>query len=127
MAEINDNQCLNAQEVEYAIAMGLKGECESVTIRFQNRKIKILEVVKTQDTKRKLIDIIRENDYQEVVIKTTKQGKIVNIKSTRKIRLDNNTPSVKGALQADETTAYQRGCNTPQSCNAHQRKDQAHY
>lgn len=63
------------------------GEYESITIHFKNKKMKALEMVKTQEVKRKIVDILSENDYQDIIIKSH-QGVVTTIKNTIKMILD---------------------------------------
>lgn len=63
------------------------GDYDSITIHFKNKKMKSLELVKTQDAKRKIVDILSESDYQDIVIKSH-QGMVTTIKNTIKMMLD---------------------------------------
>lgn len=105
----NNNKQSPDHAVQRAIKMGLDGLCESVTIHFKNRKMKTLEMVKVQNVKRRITDILSESKYQDVMVKTS-GGKVAVVKNIIKIRLDENSPSTKGTLQADSVTDEQNNC-----------------
>ena len=48
------------------------GNYESITIRFKDRKIKVLEMKKAIDVRKKIVDILNENSYQDITIKVHK-------------------------------------------------------
>ncbi|UII32829.1 hypothetical protein LVD17_03150 [Fulvivirga ulvae] len=106
MTTNNNNERFHDLALQKAIKMGLDGLCESVTIRFKNRKMNTLEMVKVHDVKRKITDIVNESKYQDIMVKTS-NGKVAVIKSTVKIKLAENSPSIKGTLQADSITVKQ--------------------
>ena len=60
---------------------------DSITIHFKDKKIKNLELKKTQDTKKKIVDVLTEGAYQDIVIKSHK-GMVTHIQNTVKVMLD---------------------------------------
>jgi len=63
------------------------GDYDSITIHFKDKKMKSLELKKTQDTKRRVVDILTDGAYQEIVLKSHK-GMVTNIQNTLKVYLD---------------------------------------
>lgn len=63
------------------------GSYDNITIKFRDKKMKSLELKKTQDTKKKMVDILTEGAYQDIVIKSHK-GMVTHIENTVKIMLD---------------------------------------
>ena len=63
------------------------GSYDNITINFRDKKMKNLELKKTQDTKKKVVDILTEGAYQDIVIKSHK-GMVTHIQNTVKLMLD---------------------------------------
>ena len=63
------------------------GSYDNITINFRDKKMKTIEMKKTQDTKKKVVDILTEGAYQDIVIKSHK-GMVTHIQNTVKLMLD---------------------------------------
>lgn len=63
------------------------GNYDSISIHFKDKKMKNLELKKSQDTKVKIVDILSEGAYQDIEIVSHK-GMITKIENTIKIILD---------------------------------------
>lgn len=62
------------------------GDYTSVTVRFKNKEIDSLELVKSEDVRRKVMDVIGENAYSEIRVKKH-DGKILRVEHTAKIKV----------------------------------------
>ena len=63
------------------------GSYDSITIRFQNKKMKTVELLKKQDTKRRVADILMEAAYQDIVVKSH-NGMVTHVYNTVKMQFD---------------------------------------
>ena len=63
------------------------GSYDNININFRDKKMKNLELKKTQDTKKKVVDILTEGAYQDIIIKSHK-GMVTHIQNTVKLMLD---------------------------------------
>lgn len=78
-------QLLEPNEISL-LQMVNSGDYDSINIIFKDKKMKELELNKTQDNKRKLMDIMKEGNYQDIVIKSHK-GMVTRIQNTVKVKL----------------------------------------
>jgi DNA-binding transcriptional MerR regulator len=62
------------------------GNYESIIVKFRDKKIKTMELMKSEGTKEKVIDILRAGEFSEIVIQKRK-GETVKIENTLKIVL----------------------------------------
>ncbi len=60
------------------------GDYESITVRFKDKKIKVLELKKSANVRRKIIDVLSEGDFAEIVVKKH-NGEISKIEQSIKI------------------------------------------
>lgn len=63
------------------------GSYDSIMIHFKDKKMKSLELKKTQDTKRKIVDILTDGAYQDIILRYHK-GMVTRIQNTLKVYLD---------------------------------------
>lgn len=62
------------------------GEYQSITIHFRNKKMKSLELKKSESVEKKINEVLKKNDFSEILI-TKHKGKIAKIENTVKIKL----------------------------------------
>ncbi|MBA3681748.1 MAG: hypothetical protein H0W73_11395 [Bacteroidetes bacterium] len=62
------------------------GQYESILINFKDKKIKSLELKKSEDIKQRMIDILNKDEFGEIVVKKHK-GVVTKIENTLKITL----------------------------------------
>lgn len=63
-----------------------KGDYESITIEFKDKKLKSLELKKSEDIKDRIVDIIDAFEFGDITVKKHK-GVVTKIESTKKIKL----------------------------------------
>ncbi len=59
---------------------------KSITVKFSNKKIDCVELIREVDTQKKIVDILAESNYQSISI-VKHNGEIVKIQNTVKIKL----------------------------------------
>ena len=62
------------------------GDYETITIHFKDKKIKALELKKSENIKDKIIDLLNKDEFGEFIIKKHK-GQISKIENTQRIIL----------------------------------------